>query len=304
MTIGIVILNWNGWKDTVDCVHSLLSISRLNDWVLEICIVDNGSSDTSVAELTKLETNTKTNNINITLIKSEQNEGYTGGNNRGIRYLLGKNCEYILLLNNDTIVDKNFLIYLIETAEKSNASLLSPLIYFAPGYEFHHCAQSDRGKIIWYAGGIIDWNNVYCFHRGVNEIDKSQYDKKDNTDFISGCCMLIKKEIFEKIGLFDEKYFLYLEDVDLCVRAVRFGLSLHFVPKSKIWHKNAQSSDKPGSETHVYYQTRNRLVFGMRYAPFRSKVALIKESLKFIINGGAKRKAVLDFYFRKYGKRK
>ena len=116
--------------------------------------------------------------------------------------------------------------------------------------------------------------------------------------------MLVKRNVFDKVGFLDEKYFLYLEDVDLCIRAVQAGLRLFFVPKSKIWHKNAQSSDKPGSETHVYYQTRNRLIFGMKYAPFRSKVALIKESLKFIINDGVKRKAVLDYFFSNYGKRK
>ena len=181
--------------------------------------------------------------------------------------------------------------------------ILGPKIYFAPGFEFHkdRCKKEEQGKVIWYAGGKIDWKNVYCSHRGVDEVDQGQYGRQEETDFVSGCCMMIRKEVFEKIGLLDKKYFLYLEDVDFCIRAKRAGFRVVYTPKVHLWHKNAASSEKPGSKIHQYYQTRNRLYFGFRYAPLRSKLALFRESIKFILKNNIKRKACFDFYSGRFG---
>jgi GT2 family glycosyltransferase len=114
--------------------------------------------------------------------------------------------------------------------------------------------------------------------------------------------VLIKKEVFEKIGLLDKNYFAYWEDVDFCQRAKRTGFKVVYAPNAIIWHKNASSSGRPGSVTHMYYQTRNRLIFGFCYASLRTKMALFRESLRFLISGGVKRKAVWDFYLGKLGR--
>ena len=316
--IAIIIVNWNGWKDTLVCFKTLLELqvaptkSRIFgrstgiSYKLQIIVIDNGSSDASVENLKKLQ-NSKTPKLQFELIENQTNLGFAEGNNIGIKKALDWGADYVVLLNNDTLVDKNLVDSLIEIMEgDKKIDILGPKIYFAPGYEFHkdYYKKEEQGKVIWYAGGKIDWDNVYCSHRGVDEIDEGQYDKQKETDFVSGCCMMIKKKVFDKIGFLDKKYFLYLEDVDFCIRAKQTGFKIVYTPKAHLWHKNASSSEKPGSKIHLYYQTRNRLYFGLKYAPTRSKLALFRESIKFIINNGIKRKACLDFYFNKFSHRK
>lgn len=304
MKIGIVIVNWNGWRDTIECIASLKKINYPNNWQITMAIVDNASTDDSLLSLKNEIQKNSVKDQEIILLESEKNRGFSGGNNMGIELLLGKKCNYILLLNNDTLVDKNFLTNLVVKAEQFNYQLSGPKIFFAPGYEYHKKYSAEqKGKVIWYAGGVIDWKNIYCFHRGIDEVDKKQFDDAQDTEFISGCCLLVKREVFENIGLLDDEYFLYLEDVDFCMRAKRVGYRLGFIPQSIIWHKNAQSSDKPGSKTHVYYQTRNRMLFGMKYASLRTKIALVRESFSFLRKGETRRKATLDFYLGHYGKR-
>lgn len=307
--LGVVILNYNGAADTLSCLASLAS-SNLQNLKLFIELIDNGSSSQSIRllsaktpELIKLF---KSKKINFHLERSEHNLGFTGGNNLGIKNLLTKDVDYILFLNNDTQVDKEMLRILVEVLKQRKVlGMISPKIYFSPGFEYHKelYRENDLGKVLWYAGGIIDWKNIYFSHRGVDEVDRAQYDLGSATDFITGCAMMIKTEVLAKAGLFDERYFLYLEDADLSTRVRNLGYSLYFEPKAIMWHKNASSSDKPGSPIHVYYQTRNRLLFGFTYASFRTKMALWKESLKMLWSDSVRRKAVLDYYFGKLGRK-
>lgn len=149
----------------------------------------------------------------------------------------------------------------------------------------------------------MDWGNVLGSHRGVNEVDKGQYDRMDRTDFASGCCLLIKREVLETVGMFDEKYFLYYEDSDLAERAKRKNYSIMYAPKAYLWHKNAGSAGGSGSALQDYYITRNRLLFGMRYASIRTRIALLKESMRLLVTGRAwQKKGVRDFYLRRFGK--
>ena len=307
--IAVVILNWNGWRDTLQCFKTLLKLSIIN-YQLSIIVVDNCSSDESVENLKKLQNSLpagrqgKTPKLQFKLIENEENLGFAEGNNAGIKYALEQGADYIILLNNDTLVDENLVDRLVGVMEKDGKiGILGPKIYFAPGFEFHkdRYKRDEQGKVIWYAGGKIDWQNVYCSHKGVDEIDKNQYEKEEETDFVSGCCMMIRKEVFEKIGFLDKKYFLYLEDVDFCLRAKKAKFKVIYTPKMHLWHKNAASSEKPGSKIHQYYQTRNRLYFGFKYATLRSKLALFRESIEFLLKDGIKRKACFDFYLRRFG---
>lgn len=305
MSVSVVIVNWNRYKDTIECLQSLENINT--DFKLEVVVVDNASTDGSrikIKEFFKRAT-IKKKRIRFELIKNSENLGFCGGNNIGIDHSLNHGSEYILLLNNDTLVDKYFLINLLKVFRKyPDAGILSPKIYFAPGYEFKKelYKKSDIGKVIWYAGGDIDWDNVYGTNHGVDEVDKGQYEKIESTDFATGACMLLKSELVKKVGRLDEKYYMYFEDSDLCLRAKRNGWKVMYAPHSFIWHKVSQSSGI-GGPLNDYFITRNRLLFGMRYASLRTRFALYRESLRFLKIGRKwQKKGVLDFYFQKFGK--
>lgn len=292
LKIAIVVLNYNGREDTLECIGSLAKVKKDN-FQVKIIVVDNGSKDGSARAFSKLK--------NIDLILNDQNLGYSGGNNIGIKKALSKGSDYIFVLNNDTVVDKNILISLVHAA--SFGDIISPKIYFAPRFEFHkdRYQKSDLGKVIWYAGGTIDWPNIIGQHPGVDEVDKGQFSKMKKIDLATGAAMFAKRAVFEKIGFFDEKYFLYLEDMDFCVRAKRAGFKIIFEPAAIVWHKNASSSGGSGSLLQDYFITRNRLLFAARYAKMRTKLAVLRQILAQI-NQKTKRMALLDFLTLNFGK--
>ena len=283
MKIAVVVLNYNGLQETRSCLNSLRRIKK-NNIEVEIIVVDNNSTDGSQITLPKER--------GIKFMQNEKNLGFSGGNNRGIKYALEKNVDYVLILNNDTVVDENFLVNLVNN---KNADISSPKIYFEKGFEFHKDRYTEKqlGEVIWYAGGNIDWQNIIGKHIGVDEVDNGQFSKSREVDFATGACMLVKREVFEKIGYFDEKYFLYLEDMDFCVRAKKAGFKILFEPKAVVWHKNAASIGGSGSNLQDYYFTKSRLLFALKFAKFRTKLAVLKE---VIASGNRiKRKAVIDF---------
>lgn len=298
-SVFVSILNFNGNSNTLECIESLRKIN-ISDFKLTVLVIDNKS-----LEKFKLQ-NESPGKIEIKVINNEENLGFSGGHNVGIKYALENGADYVLILNNDTYVDSNFLTELIKVAEKDGSiGILAPKIYFAPGFEYHKNRYSteEKGKVLWYAGGEMDWNNVIGHHRGVDEVEKGQFNKTEETELATGCCMLIKKEVFEKIGNLDEKYFLYYEDADLTMRAKKNGFKIVYVPKSLVWHKNAGSAGGSGSVLQDYYMTRNRLMFGFRYAPIRSKLALFRESLFLLIKGRQwQKQGVIDYYLGRLNK--
>ncbi len=295
----ISILNYNGEKDTRACLESLSAC--ITDGIdLRVVVIDNNSIDgfsTKEGDFPKLK---------LAIIKNFSNEGFSGGHNKGITLALKNNADYIMVLNNDTIVDSHFIVNLVTVLEEeSSIGVVIPKIYFAKGHEFHKgkYKQEELGKVIWYAGGFTDWNNIQSVHRGVDEVDRSQYDKIESTEFATGCCMLFKREVLEKVGLFDERYFLYYEDADLSQRIKKAGFKIFYVPTAMLVHFNASSSGGPGNKLHDYFLTRNQMLFGMSYAPLRSKIALIKQSLHLLVNGRPYQKiAIRDYYLHKFGK--
>lgn len=294
--IAIVILHYVDQPLTKDC---LASVAKLNtkDLILNTIVVNNNPSE----NLAKL----KKDFPKVIFLETGANLGFTGGNNFGIKYALKNQADWVLVLNNDTLLAENLLVQLIKAANlNKQAAIFGPKIYFAPGSEYHQerYRVGDLGKVIWYAGGIIDWRNLLSSHRGVDEIDRGQYDVGGETDFISGCAMFVGREIFNKIGLLDDRYFLYLEDLDFCRRAEKAGVKLIYVPQAKLWHKNAGSSGV-GGNLHDYFLTRNRLLFGFRYASPRAKLALLRETLRLLKSGRPWQKiGVRDFYLAKFGR--
>jgi GT2 family glycosyltransferase len=284
--VNIIIVNWNGYEDTSELLNSLKTISYKN---YSITIVDNNSSGDDVK---KIETEY---HGCLTLITSEVNLGFGGGNNLAIRTAMEGSAEYILLLNNDTIVEPGFLDVLVN---KMNS--MPGIGMTAP--QINYYSQPDE---IWSAGGIISWLRASGFAK--TDIKEDKLPKKDRlVEFISGCCMLIKKEVIAKIGLFDEDYFLYLEDTDLCLRTLREGYKILITPESKIYHKVKRSSNKV-SVTPLYYETRNRLYFAKKNYPITHFIPLLYvagamgiKCLLWLINGNKDRMSVVLLAFRDY----
>lgn len=295
MKIGVITVNFHSDEDTIALLSGLENNKFLPGIDHVFYIVDNSKSTSLKEGLYQFP--------HAVYVESPGNVGFAKGNNIGLQKALEDGADIVVLINNDTLVPDNFLESIISSPiTDEGVGIVGGHIYFAKGYEFEDKYQKkDLGKVFWYAGGKYDWNNVYASHIGVNEVDRGQYEKIRPTDFITGCLLVTKADILKKTGLFDERYCLYFEDSDLCLRVKNQGYSLLIDPKVKLWHKVAQSSSI-GSSLNDYFLTRNRLLFGMTYARFRTKVALLREAFKKLLIGTpAQKLAVSDFLLRRLG---
>ncbi len=299
--VAIILLNYKFENQTLECLDSLQDIDT-SGIELTLYIVNNtleGAFDIDHLKRNKLKEK-------IVIINNSKNLGFAGGMNTGITAALKNGNDYIMVLNNDTYVDPGFVRKLIIAIDKDNTiGAVSPKIYFAKGYEFHadRYDEKELGKVIWYAGGVMDWENVLASHRGVDEVDHGQYDMQMETDFLTGCCILFTREVLGKIGLFDERYFLYYEDNDISKRIKNGGFKVEYVPQSIIWHKNAGSTGGSGSQLQDYFITRNRMLFGITYASTRAKIALLKQGCMYLFIGRKnQKKGIIDFFRGKWGK--
>lgn len=293
-----IFINLITFNDNVSTNACLESLEKLNKkaFELEVVVVDNGSKE-------KFETDREYKNFNLKILYSEKNLGFSEGQNLGIKYALEETADYIVVLNNDVITDENLIVELLNSFQSQEVGVVCPKIYFAKGYEYHknRYEKKDLGKVFWYAGGLIDWENVFGKHRGVDEVDKGQFDQREEIQVATGCCMMVRRDVFEKVGLFDKSFFLYYEDADLSMRVKSKGFKIIYEPKAVLWHKNAAATGS-GSPLQDYYITRNRLIFGFRYAKKRVKLALFRESLKILLSGRSWQQiGVRDFYLKKYG---
>lgn len=295
--VVISLINFNGNEKTKTCLASIEKLKK-NKLSVQVVVIDNNSRDPLSLE--------KKYGFPIHLIYNKINKGFTGGQNDGILYSLSQNADAVLILNNDTILDEQSLSTLVNTLNKDeNIGIVVPKIYFAAGSEFHknRYTNKDLGKVIWYAGGHIDWKNIIATHRGVDVVDNESFNAEIQTDFATGCCMLVRSDVFKKVGLLDDRYFLYYEDNDFSQRVLRAGYKIIFQPKAVIWHENAGSAGGSGSLLQDYFITRNRLLFGMTYGNLRAKQALIRESIKLLIFGRkTQKKGIKDFYLKRFGK--
>lgn len=290
--VAIITLNYNGKKDTLEFLASLKRL-QATGYRLQVIVVDNGSSDGSVSEIHKQFPD-------VDIIQAGANLGFSGGFNKGIEYGQIWGADYFLIINNDTLVkDPNLLDELIKTLKSDEKiGLVSSKIYFAKSFEFHkdRYSKDDLGKVIWFAGGQFDWSFIGNKHRSIDEVDTGQYDLVEEQDIFSGACVLIKKEVFERVGLFNEDFFLYFEDSEFAQRVKQLGYKIYYNGKVAIYHKVSQSTGI-GSKITDYYHTRNRLIFGMKYGRDRTKFALFREAIKLLIFGRpAQRQGVLDYY--------
>jgi len=210
-----------------------------------------------------------------------QNKGYAYGINQGLKKALADGYSLFCPMNCDVTVKENFVENIKKSLVYNSSSIIGGKIYYSPGYEYHkkRYSDKDRGAVLWYAGGVTDWKNALTTHRGIDEIDIGQYEKIEKTTFITGCFMAYDKSVIEKIGYWDEGYFLFYEDADFCARATNKGVPLIYDPSIVLWHKSGQSTDGAASVFQQKYLNQNRLKFGLRFAPWKTKIHLIKNYL-------------------------
>lgn len=298
--VSILLVHYNDQLTTDTCINSVAKLVHPG-YKLQCLIVDNGSIKPYVLPK-KLRTSKK-----FTVIRSDANLGFTGGNNLGIHYAVEKNSsQYILLLNNDTTIKTDAVKKMLDLFESdTKIGIVTPKIYFSAGKEFHKDSYNikQRGKVLWFAGGTIDWNHLTAFHRGVDEVDRGQFDHASSTDFATGCALFIRREVLEKIGFLDKRYFLYFEDVDLSLRVKKAGYRIQFCPEAVVWHDNAGSSGGSGSETQVYYQERNRYLLAISHGTPKIIPVVLWLQWQAVVSGNRlKQRAVYDFYRRAFGK--
>jgi len=238
--VSIIILNWNGLRDTIECLESLKKVTYSN---YDIIIVDNGSKGNDAEVLEEKYGNW------IYIIKNEKNLGYAGGCNVGIKHVLEQDTEYVLILNNDVVVENNFLSELIKIAETTpDMGIAGPKVYY----------YNDPNRLYACGERINYW--LLTTKNGNNEIDNDQFNQIEYVDGIVGCAILIKKKVFKTIGMFDEDYFSYGEETDFCIRAKKAGFHIVYVPTAKVWHKDMGSTGGKLNKFVAYYQTRNRIM--------------------------------------------
>lgn len=276
--VGIVLVNYNGENFQYDCIKTIKDMNYKN---YEIIIVDNDSKDDSIKIV-------KENFPDVIIIETSENNGVAKGNNIGIREAIKRNCEYILLLNNDTEVDVDMLTQLLKKASE-NTMVTCKMYYYKPS------------NMIWCAGGKLNWSRGTTIHFGEGEIDNGQFDDGKYIEYTPTCCLLIHKNIFQKVGLMDEKYFMYYDDTDFLVRCNNKGIKTWYEPNAKLWHKVSSSSGGALSKISIYYGDRNRLYFIDKYYNKKLKVLTffyISRYIKWIKNKNIKeisKKAIDDY---------
>jgi GT2 family glycosyltransferase len=282
--VYIILVNYNGWEDSVECLESLLSLTYTNK---QIIVVDNNSpngsinlmldwarsyyklnpkSFTSVADDAILEAPDL--NSEIVFIQSKRNAGFAAGNNLAIKLAMHKqDFEYLWLLNNDTIVDKNSLSELVKRAVSDKAKNLRTGIWGSK-LLFYHSPDTIQAL-----GGVFNLHTFTTSHIGENERDRditSDYIHKQ--DYVIGASMFVSKEFVEDVGLLNEDYFLYFEELDWAKRGQKKGYNLGFVQSSNVYHKEGQTigSSSEGSKKSAladYHGIRSKILFVKKFYP-------------------------------------
>lgn len=257
--VGIVILNYNGQVDTMNCLQSILKTTYANFITI---VIDNGSIESPLNLIT-------TKYPSVTVIQNKQNLGFAEGSNIGILEALKQKCEFILLLNNDTEIDKDLIQEFIQ------ASFAKPLgAIFGP--KILKLSEPDK---IDHIGGVWDKAQGEFVSLGNNEhLSSKDFNLERQVDYVCGCCMFIKKEVFEKIGLLEKDFFLLWEESDFCARAKRAGFEIWTVPNALVWHKISTSFS--GGKIHTeYYWWRNRLLWIKRNLSSQEKIKIYLKTI-------------------------
>ena len=244
--VYIILLNWNAETVTAECLRSIRDITYPN---YQVILVDNNSSDDSGRKLSEQFPE-------IVLMQMESNLGFTGGNNAGMKKALEDGADYILLLNNDTTVASNLLDKLVEAVESGeDVAVVSPKIVFF-----------DRPDRLWYAAGSFSWWSGMPSYYYKKAQDSPPNNLQEIT-FATGCAMLLRAKALEKVGLLDDRFFIYGEDTDLTTRLLKAGYRGLYTPHTKVWHKDNYTVGKhQGVAFKIFLSTRNKLLLMSKHA--------------------------------------
>ena len=251
-TIYIIIVNFNGFVDTCECIES---IHTCRDKNIRIIVVDNASR-VDEGEIIKKKYD------DVIVLKSESNLGFSGGNNIGIRYAIEAGADYLLLLNNDTVVDRLFFEELYKNRSKS--SVLTGIMYYY-----------DIPDEVAFFSGVVDRNTG-------NSIMWKEIKSISCNTFITGACMFMHRGVIEKVGMLDEEYFMYCEDTDFCIRLIQNGYDLKTIEEAKYWHKIGRASSNESTFSN-YYVSRNRIICIKKNRSYFNGSALIYTVLTRLI---------------------
>jgi len=236
--VTVIILNWNGKADTLSCLSSLKEQTA----PLDLVVVDNGSEDGSEAAIREAHPD-------ITLLQTGGNRGYTGGNNVGIRHALATGATHVFVVNNDVVFDPQCVAELLaDCMAHPNTAAAAP-----------KCLFESEPDTIYFAGGRI-LRRGPALHVGLGQPDGPEFDQPGNTDWITGCALFATRQAFERIGPFDDRFFLLFEDVDWSLRACEAGMTLRYVPTARLWHGGSKTFGGKRGTTYQYYFTRNGLL--------------------------------------------
>jgi GT2 family glycosyltransferase len=245
--VAVVVLNWNGKRDTARCLASLARLTAPPGAQLRVLVVDNGSSDGSLAELPARFPWAR-------FLPVGENLRFAGGNNRGIRAALEEGADFVVILNNDTEADPDLVSRLAAEADASpRAGLCGPLILDAAGR-------------VWFAGGGVAPALGWTWHQGLGGPDPGPERGPRDVGYLTGCCLGVRREVFERVGLLDEGYYLYAEDVDFCLRARAAGYACRYVPRARLTHFVSSSSGGAVNPFKAYQRTRAGLRLFARHA--------------------------------------
>jgi GT2 family glycosyltransferase len=240
--VAIIVLTWNQRDFTLDCLASLAQLDYPADR-LQVIVVDNGSQDGTAADV-------RSRFPAVTVIENGENLGFAAGNNVGIRAALASGARYIMLLNNDTVVEPGLVAKLVAVLDQhAQAGIVGPkMLYFEPP------------DVIWCAGNRINWLTGKTDRCGAEVRDQGPAEPVREVDYITACAVLLRREVIEQVGLLDPRFFIYYEETDWCVRARRAGWRILYCPHARIWHKvsAAMGTTSPATD---YYFNRNRLLF-------------------------------------------
>lgn len=248
--VTVVILNWNGKALTLDCLKSLESVSTPNvAWV----VVDNASADGSVEAIREAYPE------RAKIIVNDSNLGFSQGNNVGVRHALEADADYVLLLNNDTVVDPGLIDSLIAPmVADPGIGITGPKIYY----------YTPRDQI-WSAGGEVFLSRGTARHIGIRQKDHGQFDERKDVDYVTGCALMVRREVVEAVGMLDPSYQAYFEDADWCMRARGAGFRIVYVPEGKVWHKISASTGGQMSRRKIRLKLGSTWRFFRRYASAR-----------------------------------
>ena len=261
--VYVVILNWNGRDDTLACLESVARIDYPN---FRIIVADNGSGDGSVDAILHAYPD-------VHMIENHANLGFAAGNNSAIAHALESGAEFVFLLNNDTLVDPAILSAFVDAAERMpKGGVFGAKIYY----------YGDKQKL-WYAGGYWDAKTLCFGEHGAGEMDLGQFDTLTETEWVIGCAMFVRAEVFRSAGLLEPSFFLNNEEIDFCSRTKRAGFACVYVPGARLWHKISVSFGGEDSPLKEYFSARNRLLWARRNAALGLRLRIYLDSTRSLM---------------------